>query len=283
MIIWIASYPKSGNTWIRAFISAILYTKDGNFDFKNLDHIPQYPIRKQFEGIMQDFSNINIIKKNWLVSQTKLNLDNKIKFIKTHHVNCKMENDAFTNFDNTMGVIYIVRDPRNVLTSLINHYSLNNQLEAKNFLFRETNWLGFKEVNQKAEVTKFPTLISSWKTNYNSWKITNKNFLLVKYENLIKNPKLEFKKIVDYIEKLLSVSIDDGKIENAINSTSFENLKNKELNEGFKESVKDKYNDQKKSFFNLGPENKWEKLVDKNIIAEVEERFNSEMKELSYL
>ena len=77
MIIWIASYPKSGNTWIRSFISAILNTEDGNFDFEILKNIPQYPIREQFEGILKDFSDINNIKKKWITTQTKLNLDDK--------------------------------------------------------------------------------------------------------------------------------------------------------------------------------------------------------------
>ena len=54
-----------------------------------------------------------------------MNLDNKIKFIKTHHVNCKIGTDSFTNLDNAKGVIYIVRDPRNVVTSIKNHFSLN--------------------------------------------------------------------------------------------------------------------------------------------------------------
>tara|TARA_B100000029_G_C17545826_1_gene948388 strand:+ start:19 stop:870 length:852 start_codon:yes stop_codon:yes gene_type:complete len=283
MIIWIASYPKSGNTWIRSFISAILNTQDGKFSFKNLESIPQYPIRQQFEGFLQDFSDINNIKKNWITTQTKLNLDNKVKFLKTHHVNCKIENDAFTNFDNTLGVIYIVRDPRNVLTSLINHYSLNNQLEAKNFLFEEKNWLGFKNKNNKIQVTRFPTLISSWRTNYNSWKNTSKNLLLIKYENLLSNPKLEFNKITDYLKNLLKINFDKEKIDNAINSTSFEKLKNKEINEGFYESVTDKVNYRKVRFFNLGPENKWENLVDKNIVNEIEKRFEFEMKELEYL
>ena len=283
MIIWIASYPKSGNTWIRSFISALLYTEDGNFVFKNLENIPQYPIRKQFGGLIQDFSNINNIKKNWHISQAKINLDNKIKFLKTHHVNCKIENDTFTNFDNTLGVIYIVRDPRNVLTSLINHYSLNNQLEAKEFLFEEKNWLGFKKENDQIRVTRFPTLISSWKTNYNSWKNTKKNLLLIKYENLLKDPKFEFNKIVEYLKNLSDFDFDEEKIKNAINSTSFEKLKNKEIIEGFYEGVKDKFNDRKKRFFNLGPQNNWEKLVDKNIVCQIEEKFKPEMKELSYL
>ena len=283
MIIWIASYPKSGNTWIRSFISAILHTEDGNFNFKNLENIPQYPIRKQFEGLLQDFSNIDAIKTNWNISQTKLNLDNKIKFLKTHHVNCKIENDAFTNFENTLGVIYIVRDPRNVITSLINHYSLSNQPEAKSFLFEEKNWLGFKKENNEIQVTRFPTLISSWKTNYNSWKNIKKNLLLIKYEDLLANPKLEFSRIVDYLEKLIKTNFDEEKINNAIRTTSFDALKDKEISEGFYESVRDKLGGRKKRFFNLGPKNKWEKLVDKNIVNEIEKQFETEMKELNYL
>ncbi len=73
------------------------------------------------------------------------------------------------------------------------------------------------------------------------------------------------------------------KIKNAINSTSFYTLKNKEINEGFYESVRDKLGDGKKRFFNLGPENNWEKLVDKNIVNEIEKQFETEMKELNYL
>ena len=283
MIIWIASYPKCGNTWVRSFISALLYTEDGKFSFKNLESIPQYPIRHQFTGFLEDFSDINSIKKNWITTQTKMNLDNKVKFLKTHHVNCKIDNHAFTNFDNTLGVIYIVRDPRNVLTSLINHYSLNNQLEAKKFLFEEKNWLGFKKENNKIQLTRFPTLISSWKTNYNSWKNTSKNLLLIKYENLISNPELEFSKLTNYLENIINIKFDKNKIENAINSTSFETLKNKELKEGFIEGAKDKTNDGKKRFFNLGPENNWKNLVKKEIVDEVEKNFETEMKELNYL
>ena len=283
MIIWIASYPKSGNTWIRSFISAILYTEDGNFNFKNLENIPQYPTRKQFEGLLQDFSNIDIIKKNWDISQTKLNLDNKIKFLKTHHVNCKIDNHAFTNFENTLGVIYIARDPRNILTSLINHYSLSNQSEAKNFLFEEKNWLGFKKQNNKIHTTRFPTLISSWKTNYNSWKNTKKNFLLIKYEDLLANPKLEFFRIVDYLKKITKFKFDEKKIKNAIESTSFDTLQDREINEGFYESVRDKLGEERKKFFNLGPKNKWQELVNKNIANEIEKQFETEMKELNYL
>ena len=283
MIIWIASYPKSGNTWVRSFISAIFNTNNGNFSFKDLKQIPQFPIRQQFQGILNDFSDINIIKKNWITVQTKIGLESKFKFLKTHHVNCKIGEDAFTNFDNTLGVIYIVRDPRSVVTSLLNHYSLNNYLEAKTFLFEEKNWLGFKREKDKIEVTRFPTLISSWSTNYNSWKHTSKNLILVKYEDLVKNPGEEFNKIVNYLEKLLNLQIDKTKIINAIKSTSFEELSRKEMSEGFYEGARNKAGIGNRKFFNLGPKNKWEKLVDRNITDEIEQKFKNEMKELGYI
>ena len=43
MLIWVASYPKSGNTWVRSFLSAYYFTKNGNFEFELLKKIPQYP------------------------------------------------------------------------------------------------------------------------------------------------------------------------------------------------------------------------------------------------
>ena len=53
MILWIASYPKSGNTWIRALISAYLYSDDGNFEFKLLHKIPKF-IQEKFISTVED-------------------------------------------------------------------------------------------------------------------------------------------------------------------------------------------------------------------------------------
>ena len=43
MIFWIASYPKSGNTWLRALLSSYFYSEDGTFDQKLLENIDQFP------------------------------------------------------------------------------------------------------------------------------------------------------------------------------------------------------------------------------------------------
>ena len=83
MIIWLASYPKSGNTWVRSFLTSLLYTDDGKNDFSNLDKIKQFPGRYQFENFVNDFQDIEEIYKNWLNAQDYINLDRKIKFLKT--------------------------------------------------------------------------------------------------------------------------------------------------------------------------------------------------------
>ena len=48
MIIWLASYPKSGNTWVRSIISTLLYSNDGNFNFELIKKVSQFPEKKYF-------------------------------------------------------------------------------------------------------------------------------------------------------------------------------------------------------------------------------------------
>jgi len=283
MIIWLASYPKSGNTWVRSFISSLLYSNDGTNDFSKLENIKQFPVRSQFQNFIDDLQDIKQVYQNWSIVQNYLNLDNKIKFIKTHHVNCKIDNFKFTDDTNSIGVIYIVRDPRNVACSVKNHFSLENFEEVKEFIFREHNWLGII-TNKKLKPldNKIPTLISSWKTNYLSWKNKTKNYLLIKYEDLIKDPHTEFSKISKYLENHLNTKFDQKKIKRAIETCSFKNLQNLEMEGKFEESTIDK-NNKSVRFFHLGPDNDWKKILDKKIADEITAKFEPEMKELGYL
>ena len=63
MIIWLASHPKSGNTWIRSFLASILYSNEGNINFNDLKKLGgEYPLRSQFKNFVKDFNNIDEIK-----------------------------------------------------------------------------------------------------------------------------------------------------------------------------------------------------------------------------
>jgi hypothetical protein len=280
MIIWLASYPKSGNTWVRHFLASLIYSNQGKVGLEKLGFIMQYPKRDQFEKLVTNLDDFNQIKKNWINSQNLINSDNKLSIFKTHHVLCSLGKDNFTDEKNTLGAIYIVRDPRNVISSILYHFNLSNTEEALNFIQREDTFIG----NVKNKVN-YPlhTLIGSWKTNYNSWKFFGKNFLLVKYEDLILNPNTEFKRIANYITNTTNIKFSEEQIKKGIDESSFENLQKLEDKNGFIESIKDPENKKRKKFFNLGPRNNWKKSLDKKFVDEIENSFKNEMKELGYI
>ena len=283
MIIWLASYPKSGNTWIRSFISALLYTDEGQNDFSNLKKIRQFPARSQFKDFVQDLQSPEQIYSNWTIVQNFLNLDKKIKFFKTHQINCTIGKYKFTDNENSLGVIHVVRDPRNVLLSIKNHFSLNDLKESLKFISKEKHWIGIeKNEDDKSRDNMIPTLISSWNIHYQTWKNKTKNYLLIKYEDLQENPKKEFKKVVDYIEKLTNNKFDEKRINKAIETTSFNYMQNLEDKGYFFENARGQ-NKNKVKFFNLGPKNDWKKLLNNEIIEVINLKFNKEMKELKYL
>ena len=106
MIIWIASYPKSGNTFIRSFISAYYYTNNGEFDFNLLKFIEQFPDKQFFDGFINDKDDAS---KKWLPIQRKLIKSKKVKFLKTHSAYGSYNNNQF-------------------------HFQLNHQIEESLFL-----------------------------------------------------------------------------------------------------------------------------------------------------
>ena len=178
MIIWLASYPKSGNTWVRAFLSAYYYSNDGKFTFELLKKIKQFPSKEFFD---RKLLSVDEASQNWLIAQKKIKDKKKICFLKTHNVNGAFKGNSFTTTEFTAGAIYIVRDPRNVLTSVMNHYSLSESdgLKMMNSVYRN-----LRDVNDNDNYSNY-SFISSWSNNYNSWKSAGKiKKLFIKYEDL---------------------------------------------------------------------------------------------------
>ena len=282
MIIWIASYPKSGNTWVRSLISLLLFSKDGKMNnFKPLRMIEQYPTKKFFFDLVKDYDDPIQIQKNWINSQKIINKDKKIRFFKTHHLFCKYGDNAFTDDANTLGVIHVVRDPRNIISSLKHHWNLKNLEEAKRKIFDKQLMTGFKVKTNNAY--SFPVMISSWANHYNAWKKIKKNYILIKFEDLIDNPKKELYKIIQYLNKIKKIEISEDKINNILKTTSFDNFKKLEEKGFFEEANIDLKTNKYKSFFNTHPSQYKKTLISSDIKKEVEIKFYNEMKELDYL
>ena len=279
MIIWLASYPKSGNTLLRSILASLIYSEDGNFNFNLLKKINQYPQNHHFKDLTNKFNNIDELSKFWTISQDKLNLDKKIKFLKTHHLRCGIGNYTFTNSKNTIGTIYIVRDPRDVIISFAKHHSLSIE-EAKDIMFDPTAYVSpDREKNSDLAIR---TLLGSWSDHYNAWTKNNKNLLFIKYENLIKNKKTELSRIIKFVNNYIKIPISEAKINNCINSTTFESMKKYEEKGLFKENSIDK-NGKKIKFFNSGKEGNWKNILSEELVLSIEKKFSNEMKELGYI
>ncbi len=281
MIIWIASYPKSGNTWLRSLIASYYFSSDGFFDQNLLRFIDQFPHEKFLKNFSFDKKKIGDSAKHWIEAQNKINFEKKIRFFKTHNFLGTFNNCEFTNKVNSLGAIYIVRDPRNVITSLKNHYDLSYK-QALEFIKSERKFLyNFNKTNDYSDFQ----LISSWEKNFKSWK-NNKLFPIkfIKYEELEEETFKVFKEIIEFINKI-SNNNDIFNRERAIkslDSTSFKKLKNLEKRIGFAESVSSNNYKKKIPFFYLGPENKWKKILNKEIIDDLQKNFESSLKELNY-
>ena len=272
MIIWLASYPKSGNTLLRAMLSAYLFSSDGFFNFKLLKNIKQFPNDDILKRLNINSEDKNEIIKHSIRAQETFNKKKSVGFVKTHNMlfNYKKKY-PFTNLENTLGVIYVVRDPRNVVISYSRHLDTS--------------------IN---ETVKFVTLgkgnkndiMGNWSENYNSWKVLgeSRKYLLIKYEELTLHRKETFLKILKFIFELTgrNLSLDNKKLNNVIQSTSLDSLKKLERNSFFDESMKDKKGRNVK-FFDQGDKRDWSKTLDYKISDQLETVFKDEMVELGYL
>lgn len=280
MIIWLASYPKSGNTWVRSILAALLYSSDGAFNFDLIKRIPQFPKKEVFKDLVKDFSNFNEIKKNWITVQEKINSEKEIKLLKTHNGKYTVEKDNFTDDQNSLAVIYIVRDPRTLVKSISNHFT-KSHYEASKFLIAPNLIGNGKSFEERKD--GILTLIGKWNDHYRSWTKNKNNLLLIKYEDLVNNPETELTKLIKFLEKYINFKTSEKKNKTILETTSFSNLKNMEEQGLFKEGVLNKKTNNKANFFHLGPKNKWQENLDKKIINEIEKNFYNEMKELGYL
>ena len=108
MIIWLASYPKSGNTWLRSLIASYFYSNNGSFNFKLLDNIDQFPSPQFFKNYEHPLLEPEATSNFWISEQEKINKEKKIRFLKTHNALCKINSNSFTDEKNTIGAIYTV-------------------------------------------------------------------------------------------------------------------------------------------------------------------------------
>ena len=279
-IFWISSYPKSGNTWMRAIITSLFYTKDGIFNFDLLSYIPNFEKLETFEFIkdlnLKDYNNLsdlNVLSKYWIKSQEKIQISGDFAFFKSHSANMSMFNAPFTNKQNSLGLIYLVRDPRDVALSYSKHQNKSLDEIIKIMTTRAALTFTSDKKNKR-----YPVLMSRWDEHYISWTHLDVPKLMIKYEMLLNETEIVLEEIIKFFHNNFKIKIKnhDKKIANIIFSTSFAELKKNENKYGFKEA-------QNSKFFRKGLSGQWHSDLLKKHINLINKEFKTTMEELSYL
>lgn len=274
-IVWLASYPKSGNTWFRSFLTALLKEKevdlnqmatDGIFSGKNymeniLDLNSDYLSRQQIEFYQRiAFSHLSATSKKRL-------------FIKIH--------DAFT-FSEVDGLplipekptqlgIYLLRNPLDVALSLANHIGKSAEKAIEKYII---NPLGNFAPLKNSANNQFYQPLGTWSMHVESW-LGKPSFPVhfIRYEDMKEKPFETFKAAVQAI----GLEVSDEQIKFAIEETQFEKLQKKEQEKGFKEKQ-----NPTSSFFFKGQVGRWKEELSKEQIEKIREINEPMMQRFGY-
>ena len=287
-IFWISSYPKSGNTLIRAIITSLFFSRDGEFQFEQLKHTTQFETRNRLNLIKkineEDFLNLDqlkVLSKYWLTLQKKENLKiNKgFGFVKSHSSYVAISNNWFTNSSNTAGYIYIIRDPRDIAISWAKHTNLTYD-QSIDFMLDFNSCIEWARANSELpDHIKPRSFLSSWDEHVASW--TNNDLsvpkLILKYEDVVYKKKEVLNEIVDFFEKSFKINfnLDKIKLNNIIKTTDFQKLKSQESMLGFTEAVSG-------TFFRQGEKNQWKNILNLAQINKLENKFRDFMNKFGY-
>ncbi len=275
-IIWIASYPRSGNTWTRAFINNLLHII-ANPDHSDIDlnrvepwtasentteHYTRFLKKPGHSALPSEIAALRPRIQAELARQA-----NRPIYVKTHNANAIDHGHPLINQGVTAGAVYLVRNPLDVAISLA-HYG--DQSIDKAIADMATPGFG---VNSTRNYIR--TVWGSWSEHVGSWAgRPNPATLVTRYEDLVANPHDSFAAIARH----LTLQPTPEQIDRAVGLIRFERLREKEAASGFVE--KPNYTDR---FFREGRVGQWRERLTEEQIARVVKAHHPLMRRFGYL
>jgi hypothetical protein len=228
-IIWLASYPKSGNTWIRAFLANLFSGADQPFNINDLNlFCSSLTARVRFDEAAGrstvDFTEYELLHLRGRVQQAFCATIPESAFMKTHSRFGDQLGLPLIDPECTAGAIYVVRNPLDVAVSAASHYGVTAEE-----MIRAMVDPNFKTAATDKHVTEF---IGSWSANVASWTTpAHPKIHVVRYEDLSVAPEAEFARLATF----LGLRATAEQLSRAIRFSSFASMAEQERWVGFKE------------------------------------------------
>jgi Sulfotransferase domain len=274
-LFWVASYPKSGNTWVRAFLANLAAILAGESDELTLNEINRFSTGENFARLYEKRLGFKPTEKHRKeiagvrheIQKSIADEHDGLVFVKTHNGLVMDCGRPIINFAVTSSVIYVVRNPLDVAISLSHHMGLtiDDAIEMMGTRGHETP-IDEKVVHE---------IWGSWSENVESWTRTPHRAIYVMcYENMLSDPQIAFGGLVRH----LHLDVTPSQLNLAIERSLFAKLKDKEEKEGFQErSVWTEH------FFREGRAGQWKEILTPAQIQRIVSDHGKQMARLGYL
>jgi len=275
-IFWLASYPKSGNTWFRVFLSNLFKEDEQPASINDLHHTPIASARQPFDeatGLPSSdmtFEEVDRLRPEVYRLQAREAED--IQFRKVHDAYTYLEDGSpLFPTDVSRGAVYFIRNPLDVLISFAHHSATEpgkmvDVINDPEKAFGRSPEKLFNQLRQK---------LSSWSGHVKSWvDQPNLPVHVMRYEDMRREPLKVFMDAVRFL------NLDSGEedVKKALNKSDLSVLQEQEQKQGFKEKMirADK-------FFRKGQVDEWREVLTNEQVETVIKEHKDIMKRFGYL
>ncbi len=271
-IIWIASYPKSGNTWTRAFLHNLFRDPMSSFNINdmaliNVNEAATANFRELDPRPWEEWTNENVAKMRPYVQDKIAASQSHTVFVKTHLAVLQVRGHPTINMNATAGAIYLIRNPLDVVLSFADHQGL-----MIDRLIELLNLKNYETPNTKTMVNE---PMGCWSQHVESWTARpNPGLHVMRYEDMIASPVKCFGGLV----KFLRLDASRSRVERAVRNSSFEVLRRQEEMHGFHERTA-----AQKHFFRSGRTGEWKEVLTEEQVAKICAVHRDQMARYGYL
>ena len=276
-IVWLASYPKSGNTWFRIFLSNLLSEENEEQDINSLYSTPIASSRSMFEDSLSiessDLTNdeIDLMRPEFYRNISYEAHDSEQSYHKIHDAFTKNKNDEWIfPPEITHGAVYFLRNPLDVSVSFANHSTCSLDKSIKNMNNPEFAFCD----NKNSLSNQLRQILLTWSGHVLSWINAPVPVCFIRYEDMKQDSFNTFKKAVKFME----LDKSDEEIRSAIKKSSFDNLQKQEKEKGFKERSQ-----KSKSFFRKGEVGDWRNHLNEAQIINIKNNNSKVMEMFGYI
>jgi len=271
-IVWLASYPKSGNTWVRAFLANLVANRADPVPLDELARYAEDEANPELFSMLagKPSTQLDIGEIAELRPQVHAAIAQRAqgtRFVKTHNMAGSFDGHPLHNWQVSAGAVCVVRNPLDVAVSMTHHFGLT--------IDEAIERLGDENVATVNDALFVSQVLGSWSMHVKGWAdMANASVLVLRYEDLLDKPAKQFAKIA----KLVGLGQDRNRVERAMKHAGFQSLSSMEKKHGFVEA-----SDKGARFFRKGRVNEWREALSREQVQRVVGAHREQMQRFGYV